>query len=140
MNYWAIADNQEKTTNLEQLLAKFKMHNRLPVLDAKSLAPKYIMHKSMIHQFITEQNTGVDNLKKASEIMFSEIIKSETYKKIFEGFVTVKPDDTLALAKEEMERVKDVNCADIFVTADGKKDSAVLGWITNVNIAEKSRV
>jgi hypothetical protein len=51
------------------------------------------------------------------------------------GFIA--QDDTLAGAKRAMESKS--RCQDVFVTTNGKSDSAVVGWITNIEIAKNSK-
>ena len=44
---------------------------------------------------------------------------------------------TLADAKDAMESTP--NCQDVFVTKNGKREKPVVGWLTNVRIAEHAR-
>jgi hypothetical protein len=58
--------------------------------------------------------------------------------RVEETFGIVAEGATLADAKAEMRRIK--NAQDVFVTDNGRKDGAVIGWITNSIIEESSRV
>ena len=53
------------------------------------------------------------------------------------SFVTVAPDATAAQAETEMEKIE--NCSDVFVTVNGKVTSAVIRWITNVDLLKAAR-
>jgi hypothetical protein len=62
----------------------------------------------------------------------------KTYGDVITGsFVFVPPTASLAEAKRAMEAL--LGCQDVFVTADGKPDQPVVGWLPNVDIARASR-
>ena len=52
-------------------------------------------------------------------------------------FALIKESASLADAKLAMETTP--NCQDVFVTQNGRKDEAVLGWITNNEVAVNSK-
>ena len=53
------------------------------------------------------------------------------------SFATVSESATLADAKQKMKETP--NGQDVFVTKRGTKNEPVLGWLTNVRIAEHAR-
>ena len=60
-------------------------------------------------------------------------------KQLFEtAFAVVKEDVNLAICKQAMDLIQ--GCQDIFVTKNGKRDEPILGWLTNVMIAEKAQL
>jgi len=140
INYYKL-EKKEELIKLESLIGEFKNFNRLPVLN-KDLHPVYIIHKSVINQFISEvaleKHPGVP--KNVKELTLQHFIDIESnLNQIKNGFVTVKSDVDLASAKKEMELNVKTLCSDIFVTEDGSSKSKVIGWITNQIIIEKSR-
>jgi len=109
---------------------------RLPFLGDKK-QPVYMLHKSAIDEGIVETAKAGGNI---AELTLRELFeKVSGLKELAEqSFGVIAKDATLANAQSEMRRIK--NCQDVFVTEDGRKDSPVIGWITNGIIEEKSRV
>jgi len=48
------------------------------------------------------------------------------------SFATIGKDATIEDAKRELDRVSD--CQDIFITENGKRNAAVLGWLSNTRL------
>jgi hypothetical protein len=91
----------------------------------------YVIHRSMIDQFIVSQVTaGTTNVK---DLTLADLLASDRLRTMFENaYALVSEDCTLREAKAAMCAVPD--CRDIFVTATGSKDEPVLGWLTNVDL------
>jgi hypothetical protein len=120
---------------------KQKGRNRLPILD-ESDHPKYMIHRSMIDKYLArrtiEDGLSADELK---QLRFKGDLldKDEELRKLFEtSFATVKEDANLANAKIEMDKKE--SCLDVFVTKNGTKNEAVIGWLTNLIITESAKV
>ena len=117
---------------------KDKDRNRLPVLDQKN-APVFIIHLSTLTEFLAEQpeaaaqgwpgraDLTVDQLKQRAEKLYVKIL----------AWGCIRSTASLAEAKAVMESKPD--CSDVFVTPNGRRDQAVLGWITNIEIGLRSR-
>jgi hypothetical protein len=113
--------------------------SRFPILSASG-QPKYSIHRSVIDRYLAEKaragTTRVDIEKLSLQHFFDDDPKRET--RFGNSFATMKADDTLAVAKHRMDQ--DPGIQDIFVTKNGKTDGEVIGWITNVLVAEHSKV
>ena len=119
-------------------LEKEKKGNRVPIL-GDNREPRYILHRSIIDKFISELiRKGKTNAEINALTLQDLLEQSAPAKTIAQSFGTMKPDDTLADAMNIMSKIDD--CQDVFVTATGKKDEAVLGWITNVIIQDNAKV
>lgn len=114
--------------------------NRLPILDEKDL-PKYIIHRSIIDRFIVEESKPPKSNQAIVTLTLKNLLDSspgDVQKLLKITFGTVKETDTLADAKREMDR--ESGRLDVFITKDGTASSAVVGWITNLIIAEHAKV
>ncbi|HDR2843818.1 TPA: hypothetical protein QCK30_002299 [Enterobacter sichuanensis] len=103
---------------------------RLPILDENGVI-KYIIHQSMITEFIARNRTLQDPT-------LQDLINDPTYGILFTRFGVVGAKATLLEAKKQIDQ--DRECQDVIVTLNGERDAAALGWITNTMIEEKSRV
>jgi hypothetical protein len=103
---------------------------RLPILD-KDGCVRYIVHRSYVDKFIVKQEplTSVT-------VTLKELLEDVEMKAAFQSFTTVARDAKLFAVKQAMDR--DSNCADVFVTEDGGKESRAIGWITNAIVLENS--
>jgi len=103
--------------------------SRLPVVDAAS-APKYMIHGSMIDRYVSGGGKETDTLA----TFIAECAKTGTSFDADHGFVLVSAKDTIQAAKLKLER--QTTCQDIFVTADGKPDQPLVGWVSNVRLGK----
>jgi len=113
--------------------------SRLPVLGPKD-HPQYIIHRSMLHKFLVDQlNVPGITADKIKKLTLKGLLDTSTeLKTLFEtSFATVSETATLADAKQAMKETP--NCQDVFVTRKGTKGEPVIGWLTNVIIAERAR-
>ncbi|MFC7738257.1 hypothetical protein ACFQX4_21080 [Roseomonas sp. GCM10028921] len=132
-----IDDPAVRALRLSQLRREMQQGSRLrrPILDAKR-RPRFIIHKSLVDDFLVgalddpsahgaadHAALTLDHLLRAKE---SGVLASTT-------FCTVRPDDSIAEVERRMAAKP--KCNDIFVTEDGTRDSPVLGWITNIDLA-----
>lgn len=114
--------------------------NRLPILDDKDF-PKFVIHRSIIDRFIVEEskppksNTNIDAITLQNLLDSSS---SEVQKFLKVTFGTVKEVETLADVKREMDREN--GRLDVLVTQDGTANSSVVGWVTNLIVAEHAKV
>jgi hypothetical protein len=103
---------------------------RIPVwTDSKVV--QYVIHESMIYKYLAETRTPrptlEDFLDEQHQAMRAIVTKI--------GWIPLQ--STLADAKALMDSIP--GCQDVFVTQTGVKTEPVLGWITNIEIANKSR-
>ncbi|MDV3350260.1 CBS domain-containing protein [Leptothoe sp. LEGE 181152] len=120
----------DEDIRLSELCEKFNSGcSRLPITDFQN-KPLYMIHESMIFQYLAAGNTGEANL--------NEFISWHNRKGVrFEagsGFVTVSRTSTIAIAKLKMESVS--SCQDIFITNEGNMDEPLVGWISNLRLAK----
>ncbi|MCF8276764.1 MAG: CBS domain-containing protein [Flavobacteriales bacterium] len=135
-----LKDEDQSIILLTNILEKMGDHYRLPVLDTSGRL-LYIIHRSMIDRFLAQSflTQNNDNQPYTLNTLLSDRTAGDAISK---GIVTVKPTDTLHLAKLKMElkREDGVMCSDIFVTDDGTRNGKVLGWITNNDLNKHSHV
>lgn len=119
---------------------------RLPVLFPDDHA-RYIIHLSTLDRFIAAEalkagsaGTATPAGPSVSELKLQDLLdRAPELRVVLEGtFAFVKESASLAEAKLAMATTP--NCQDVFVTQTGKKDEAVLGWLTNNEIAAHSKV
>jgi hypothetical protein len=127
-------DVKLKADLLDQYLVP-KKRNRLPILSPEGRI-KFIVHRSLIDRFLVEQLSKGGDISKLS--LNDLLLDPGVGGAVREAFGTVRPEATLADVKSQMDGIP--NCADVFVTEDGTRNSRVLGWLTNVIVAERARV
>lgn len=109
--------------------------NRLPCVDPEGKI-KYIIHRSIIEGFISKQAfSGGTNLV---DVTLKDLLASDQIQRIATAFGTVGQTAKLNAVKALMDG--NPECSDVFVTVDGTKNGKAVGWITNVILAENSKV
>jgi uncharacterized membrane protein len=103
---------------------------RIPIWDDNKVV-KYVLHKSLIFEFLATKSAALTAPK------LSDLLAVAGFKEQALAINFIGQDDTLGDAKKAMESKR--NCQDVFVTANGKSDIAVVGWITNIEIAKNSK-
>jgi hypothetical protein len=131
----------ETSINLLKVLQELDAANkgkRIPVFDDKGRA-KYIIHRSLIDRYLTDKCVDPKRVTPKDLTLQNLIDDSPKLKSLIEtSFGTITPEATLADAKKIMDLMP--NCQDVFVTKNGTKEEEVIGWITNVIIADNSVV
>jgi hypothetical protein len=117
--------------------------DRYPIFDEDDHLIKFMIHRSWIDKYLTEQAlkglSSVDLSQKTLKNILDNPDDNTKYGKPFQSsFATVRENATLLDAKTQMDQAPD--CQDVFVTKGGTKDDDVVGWITNVIIADNSKV
>ena len=107
-----------------------KLYERLPVLLTGDL-PYMVLHRSTLNAFLVEAKAATNTFT------LDDLFKTVAYLPN-NSFVTVAPNATAAQAKTEMEKIP--NCSDVFVTADGTRQTAVTRWITNVDLLKAAEI
>jgi hypothetical protein len=133
--YKRIGEIELQTFRLKDLIQELTTHrrNRVPVLTASG-APLYIIHRSMIEQFIARNVWQPMSGKEVGDLTLADLLAEPDMKSTFEStYAVIKRDSTLAQAKLAM--LAKEGCSDVFVTNGGTPQEAVLGLLTNVEIA-----
>ncbi len=122
----------------ELLIKRDKM--RLPIINNKRQLLA-VIHKSTIDHFIADQCFKFNISEEEFDKMDIEqaMQKDGYFKKVItssHGFIS--KDRCLLEAQREMERIE--LCNDIFITDSGNKSEPILGWITNVGVAEQVKL
>lgn len=105
--------------------------SRLPVLDEAGRVV-YMVHKSMIDQFITQSALNGENV---NALRLKDVLADAEMRKMFEKtFVCVPSNATIEEAREAMSEVE--SCRDVFVTSDGEANEPVLGWLTSKRLLQ----
>ncbi len=129
-----LGDTPADTILLTDLRAEMKKDNRsrVPVLDRQR--PRYIVHGSVIADFLTDMaTTGAD----IRAVTLADLMDDQARSDLLAGsFAVVGPNATMGDATQALEAVD--KCQDIFVTSDGTRDGAVRGWLTNVMFVPSS--
>jgi hypothetical protein len=103
---------------------------RIPVWTDNKVV-RYVIHESMIYKYLAETTTPHPTLEDFLDDQHGAM----------RGIVTnigwIPLDSTLVDAKAKMDSIP--ACQDVFVTQTGVRTEPVLGWITNIEIANKSR-
>ena len=109
--------------------------NRIPILTDEG-APLYIVHRSMIEQFIANRALQLDGAQDPRTLTLADLLADPNMKSLFASFTVVARQATLASAITAMNSLK--GCSDVFVTNGGTPGELVLGLLTNVDIARSS--
>lgn len=138
------------TTNLSEVklstllkLMHEKGVSRLPILDENGVV-QFLFHRSVLDWFIADKALSGQPINPPpvfGELSLNDLVHSDSpkIKQIIEqAWQFVKPESTLAEAQEKMEKTG--VCQDVFVTQNGTTNEPIIGWITNITIAEHARV
>ena len=108
---------------------------RLPML--KDGRIKFIAHRSLIDKFIVQATTASPP-KNAADLSLQDMLDDPDTKKVLTAFRTVVATASLAEVKVIMDNIE--NCSDVFATEDGRPDTKVIGWVTNVIVRQQATV
>jgi hypothetical protein len=130
MYYLDLSNESAPQVNLKELLAHLESLNwsRLPILNAT--LPKHVIHVCDIDRFLRQKafaQNAIDTLTLADLLADEAIVKRLT-----DAWETISDQCTLEEARELMRGKK--KCQDLFVTATGSRNEAVLGWLTDRDI------
>ncbi|MDQ2721022.1 MAG: hypothetical protein M3Z26_14845 [Bacteroidota bacterium] len=115
--------------------------NRIVVMDENKIVTA-VIHRSIFDSFMANQI--MNQKKEIQEIKDTKIEDmqtdgSEEVKDVLShGVEFIQQDATLYEAQQLM--IANKNCQDVFLTATGRKEEPVIGWITNVIITDNARV
>jgi hypothetical protein len=101
---------------------------RVPIF-AASNAVLYVVHKSTLDSYATGL-TAPDNV---DQHKLGDILGIPDLRSAVEAIATVSQTATLDDARAAMRGV--TACNDVFITSDGKRESPVIGWLTNTLLA-----
>lgn len=102
--------------------------HRLPIRNAAGAA-LYVVHDSTLTDYVQSVGETVATTTKT----LGDLLAVPKYKGLISAIAFVPQDATLAQARSAMTSVQ--SCNDVFVTAHGKQDEPVLGWLTNTLLA-----
>jgi hypothetical protein len=126
-----LAGQSEADISFEDIRTKLSTKvTRIPVWN-ENKAVLYVIHESMVYKYLAgtrpEHPTLADFLNDQHEAMRAIVTKI--------GWIAF--NSTLADAKAKMESIS--GCQDVFITQTGINTDPILGWITNIEIANRSR-
>jgi hypothetical protein len=122
-----------KITDLYDLLKG--MVTRIPIINSNGTA-NCVIHQSMLYKFITEKlMRKEDKSVDISTLSLKDFLNYPGMKELVkDSLVFVPISAKLGEVKSEMEKNK--ICQDVFITANGKSDEEVIGWLTNTDISK----
>lgn len=108
-------------------------NSRVPVL-TKANVPLYVIHEPDIDKYAQKNSTSSLSLTATATVQ--ALLDDVEIGPQLTAFVTVSPTATL----EEARRVfaSSAGTKDVFVTGDGQRTSAVIGWLTNSDLARQT--
>jgi hypothetical protein len=133
--------NVAKTIKLDAIQDAFMdkkknvTYERLPVLFSNDV-PYLVLHRSVLTDFLLKQKSATP-AKDAKDCTLADLFAAEAWL-AEKSFVTVDPNATAAQAREKMEPCKE--CTDVIVTTDGNAQSAMVRWVTNVDLLKAAEV
>ena len=104
---------------------------RIPIL-GDSGQVLYIVHRVIIDQFAGSLSKDPSDAAAFSETLGALLAVAEL-KALVEAYAFVAQDDVLSDARAAMRAVEGAN--DVFVTASGQRSEAIIGWLTNTDMA-----
>lgn len=137
--YFEIEDKTKLLKDILSTLDTSKKGNRIPFANSAD-RPLYVIHRSALDKFLTREALAGKDPKVLTLQDF--LNDPELQKKMDASFTSVRENATLADAKKALDdaRARGEYCQDVFVTTSGKRDEAMVGWITNVILEENSKV
>jgi len=124
-----LAEDATPLSDLEALIGPDI--TRIPVLE-KNGTLRYLIHQSVLSKFIAKW----DDSRPA---MLADLASDPNiHALIYDATAFVAESVTAGQAKAAMESVP--KCQDVIVTKTGKRDEAVIGWLTNVELGKISRI
>jgi hypothetical protein len=132
-----IGDTGPQGVKLGGLLDELKREgkSRVPLVDAQT-RPLYIVHRSMVDQFMLERARAGATTSQLNDLTLADLFAEPGMQEMFETtFAVVAEQATLADVRIEMANSRDIR--DVFVTAEGKRDGPIKGWLTNVDLISR---
>lgn len=129
MFHMNLGETPGESIRLADLLAEMRIddRSRVPMLGEGSV-PKFMVHKSMIQEFVTECALS-DDCDVKSLSVHDLLVGSDSAAAFRHTFAVVGRSVDMDHALAAMNAIP--GCQDVFVTADGTAESAVVGWLTN---------
>lgn len=132
-----------KIMDLLSVLSKLR-RKRLPIFNADGSGAMVLHNSSLDHCLVEaalDSNSGSPVMRESLEsLTLGQAAErdSELAQILSQGIAFVQKSDSLLQAQE---RIKESQwCNDVFVTQSGSPNEPVLGWITNVIIAEQAKL
>jgi len=130
-----LEEGEEGGVKILELLNELeeKHFNRVPFVSREDKF-MYIAHRSMLDQFISRHFTKGLTTKLKDLTLADLLTQQPDIRATFKNSAAfVESSATLGDAKAAMHKMRD--CRDVFVTAVGKPDEPILGYVTDVLIA-----
>jgi hypothetical protein len=104
--------------------------SRIPILSS-STAVQYVVHKATIDSFAASHEPPKDPV--LLEETMANLLANTALKDLVEATAFIGPDSVVQDARQAMRSKP--GCNDVFVTKNGTRDSRVMGWLTNTDLA-----
>ena len=132
MTTFKMSDSIENI-KISQLKKRCKTYDvsRLPILNAQNQI-RYIIHRSKIDNYLLNNANDIDNLTLKDFLESNNQMNNEDDES--RRFIIVSKYTTIEALQKKLQKCK--KCKDVFVTATGKQDEVMLGWIPDVHLLE----
>jgi hypothetical protein len=134
-------DNPQTASGIrvkDNLLTKLSpVVTRIAVVDSKGAAV-YIIHDNTLYRFITKVSIDASRGLTLDAATLQDLLADAELGPLLTNFVVVPSSFTLADAKTKIDKAP--GCRDAFVTLTGKRSEPIIGWITDVRLAQFARV
>jgi hypothetical protein len=129
-------DTNESDVLLKDLRARLGGRiTRVPVVDANGVV-KYIVHQSSLYKFLADAALGKPGAE-LEKLTLQDMASDAQIKGWITAIAYIPETASVAEAKARME--DDPRFQDLIVTASGRNDEPMLGWLTNVDIGRLSK-
>lgn len=108
-----------------------KGNHRVPVFTTSRGAPLLVIHQDHVNDYAQKNSTSVETLGAAPTV--GKLREVPELKSAVENFVTVQLTATVADVRRALQQAP--GSKDVFITVDGTREGAVVGWVTNSDLA-----
>lgn len=115
---------------LKDLLERMRQskRQRIPVVNHQNIV-QVIVHESTLHAYAAKVGEALDSLSKT----IGDLLNDRVLGPRIQAMAFVAEDDQIAKSRRAMQVVTE--CNDVFVTKHGQPSEAMIGWLTNTDLA-----
>jgi len=132
MTTFKMKNNTIDNIKIGELKEQCKIYDvsRLPILNSQNQI-RYMIHRSRMDSYLLNNDNNI-NLSLKDFLEFNNQMDNENDDS--RRFIIISKYITIEEAQRKLQECK--KCKDIFITATGKQDEEMLGWIPDVHLLE----